>query len=153
MRRRHLAVTGLLACAAALAAAPPQPTTAAWASPEYASGSFEAGRVLAPVSFRCGNDGAGTDVTFDWTAPVGGLTRTAYDWTLTSPGSNQPSVQTPLPAGATSLTVKSGLLALGESRVSLVARGPGGWASTPVTGRFTAAAVLGIPLLSTCSVP
>ena len=153
MKRRHLAVTGLLACAAAVATAAPQPTTAAWSSPEHASGSFEAGTVLPPVSFRCANDGVLSDVTFDWTAPVGGLTHTAYDWTLTSPGSNQPSVQTPLPAGATGLTVKSGLLSLGESRISLVARGPGGWSSMPVTGRFTATAVLGIPLLSACSVP
>jgi hypothetical protein len=146
MRRRHLAVTGLLACAAALAAAPPQPTTAAWASPEYASGSFEAGTVLPPTWVSCVKNGL-TAFTFTWANPEGGATRTGYNWTL-SAGTQVISGPTALSATATSLTVSAGLLSLGESTVTLVATGSGQWTAEPITGSITSILFVG----TSCSV-
>jgi hypothetical protein len=146
MKRRHAAVTGLLVCAAAMAASPPQPTTAAWASPEYASGSFEAGKVLAPTWVGCVKNGVGTFI-FTWTNPAGGVPRTGYQYTL-STGTQVISGPTTLSAAATSLAVSAGLLSLGETTVTLTARGPGEWTSEPITGSITSILLIG----TTCSV-
>jgi hypothetical protein len=153
VKGRLLAVVGLLTLAAALVVAPPEPTTAAWTVPQQAKGTFEAGTVMPPTAFRCVKDGVLSEVTFEWTEPVGGIERTSYEWTLKTPGSSQPIAQTPLGPAEHTLTVKSGLLVLGESKVSLIAKGTGGWTSASVTGAFSAASVLGITLASGCSVP
>ena len=151
MKRQRLAVVGLFTIGAALVVAPPEPTTAAWTLPQQMKGTFEAGTVMPPTSFRCVKDGLISEVTFKWTAPVGGLERTAYEWTLTPPGSSQPIKQAPRGPAETDLTVPAGLLVLGESQVSLVAKGPGGWTSTSVTGKFSAASILGVTLVSSCT--
>ncbi|TSE14761.1 hypothetical protein B1A87_001265 [Arthrobacter sp. KBS0703] len=146
MKRRHLAVTGLLACAAALAAAPPQPTTAAWAFPEYASGSFEAGTVLPPTWVSCVRNGVGTFI-FTWANPVGGVPRTGYEWTL-SRGTQVISGPTTESATATSLTVTAGLVSLGDTTLTLTATGPGQWTSPSITGSISSVLILG----TSCSV-
>jgi hypothetical protein len=131
MKRRHLAVTGLLACAAALAAAPPQPTTAAWAFPEYASGSFEAGTVLPPTWVSCSKSGL-TVFTFRWAAPpTGGATRTGYSWTVKR---GTQLVSGPTFTDQMTLVVDSGLLPVGDLTVTLVATGTGEWTSTAISG-------------------
>jgi hypothetical protein len=73
------------------------------------------------------------------------LARTGYRWTVTGGLAGSGT----LLAGATSVTLSSGLLGIGSGTFSLYAVGPGGWESTVKAGTlgFTTG------LLSSCSVP
>lgn len=139
MKRRLLAVAGLLTLATALAVAPPEPTTAAWTVPNDAQGTFQAGSVMQPAWTGCTRDGLG--FIFRWKTPSGGLPRSGYSWTLSR---DRTVVSGPnYRAGdAESLTVVPDLLALGESTVTLTAMGPGGWTST-TTGTITSVLLVG----------
>ena len=146
-RRRAGVATLVLAgvlCAGALA---PVETEAAWVDAEVGtSSSLAAGSVSPVVTMNCAPGlGILAPVTFTWSAPVGGLTRASYRWTVTG-GLTGADVLT---ANATSLSLSSGLLGIGTGTFSLYAVGPGGWESAPKTG--TVSFLTG--LLSSCSVP
>ncbi|WP_164861715.1 hypothetical protein, partial [Microbacterium sp. CPCC 204701] len=130
-------------CAGALA---PAPTEAAWTHREVASdATLQAGTVMPPPNMTCATGLLIlAPVTFSWSAPTGGLTRSSYRWTVTG-SLNGSGV---LAANATSVTLSSGLLGLGTGTFSLYAVGPGGWESSPKTG--TLSFLTG--LLSSCSV-
>jgi hypothetical protein len=153
VKRRLLAVVGLLTLAAALVVAPPEPTTAAWTLPQQASGTFKAGTVMPPTSLTC-TAGVGQDVVFKWVVPAGDLATTGYRWTLTptSPGGPNDfgSIEDP---AETSHTLSGKLLALGSARFSLYAVGPSDWEAVPVSGQATFTTALFIPVITSCSVP
>jgi hypothetical protein len=144
VKRRLLAVVGLLTLAAALVVAPPEPTTAAWTVPQQAKGTFEAGTVMPPTWVGCARDGLG--FKFTWTTPAGGLERSKYSWTL-GRGGRIVSGPNSEAANATSLTVVADLLALGDSTVELSAVEPGGWTSS-TTGTISSVLFVG----TSCSV-
>jgi hypothetical protein len=84
-------------------------------------------------------------VTFNWTAPTGGLPRTGYRYTVTGGLSTSGT----LPATATSVQFATGLLGLGTGTFSLYAVGPGAWESPVKTGTLSFLTAI----LSSCSVP
>ncbi|HEU5224136.1 MAG TPA: hypothetical protein VFU07_10745 [Candidatus Lumbricidophila sp.] len=126
---------------------------AAWLDAETATGSYTAGTVSPVTSMTC-TAGLLQPVTFNWTAPVGGLTRTGYRWTVTG-GLNGSGT---LAANATSLQLSTGLLGLGSGTFSLFAvydtdgAGPVHWESLVKTGSLTFATVV-LDVVSSCSVP
>lgn len=123
----------------------PQSTLAAWTASEYGRGSLQAGTVNPPTNLQC-TAGVLTPPTFTWTLPAaGGLTRSGFTWSLSGGFTGGGT----LGASATSVTVPGGLLGIGSGTFRLVANGPGGWTSTPVTG------TLGMltAILYSCSVP
>lgn len=144
MKRRHLAGAGLIVAAVAIALSPPHDTLASWSDTEYTRGSFTTGSVSAPTNLQC-SAGLLSPPHFTWTAPVGGLTRSGYTWSLSGAFTGGGT----LGATATDVTVSGGLLSIGSGTFHLYANGPGGWKSTEVTGS------LGIVtgLLYFCSVP
>ncbi|QOC92152.1 hypothetical protein [Micromonospora craniellae] len=142
--RRWIAGTAALALTFAVAVlAPPQSTLAAWTDTEYGRGSLQARTVSPPRNLQC-SAGVLTPPTFTWTLPASGLTRSGFTWSL-SGGFTDGGTLGP----ATSVTVPGALLGIGSGTFRLVANGPGGWTSTPVTG------TLGMltAVLYTCSVP
>lgn len=146
-RARRVGAAVVLAgvlCAASLA---PAQTDAAWIDREVASeATLRAGTVMPVTSMTCATGLLIlAPVTFSWTAPVGGLARSSYRWTVTG-SLNGSGV---LAANATSVSLNSGLLGLGTGTFSLFAVGPGGWESPPKTGTLTFLT----GLLSSCSVP
>lgn len=150
MKRPYLVIIAL--ALAGVAGMPhPQPTLASWTTPQYASGSLTAGTVAAPTVLHC-SGGLLTNLTFRWTAPVGGLSRSGYTWTVT-PNGLGPSGSGSAPSSATSVTVPSNILAIGTGTFSITATGPGGWNSTPVTGSVTVIGALGVPVSTSCTVP
>ncbi|MCX5117144.1 hypothetical protein OG992_08120 [Micromonospora sp. NBC_00362] len=145
VRRRWLAgATALLLAGTAVVLPPPQSTLAAWTDTEYGRGSLQAGTVNPPTNLQC-TAGLLTPPTFTWTLPVGGLTRSGFTWSLsggfTGGGTLGPS--------ATSITLSGALLSIGSGTFNLVANGPGGWTSTPVTGTVSMLTAV----LYSCSVP
>lgn len=137
-----LALSGLLASAVAS----PVATDAAWVDRETATAAaLTAGSVAPPTGFRCTDSGLLDAVTFSWTNPSGGLTRTEYRWAVTGTSSTSGA----LPANATSIRLTTGILGFGSWTFTLRAVGPGGWQSAPVTGRLS----FTTGLLSACSVP
>ncbi|MEW2429646.1 hypothetical protein AB0877_16675 [Micromonospora sp. NPDC047644] len=144
-QRRWLAgAAALVLAGTAVVLAPPQSTLAAWTDTEYGRGSLQAGTVNPPTNLQC-TAGVLTPPTFTWTLPVGGLTRSGFTWSLSGGFSGGGT----LGASATSVTVPGGLLGLGTGTFSLVANGPGGWTSTPVTGTVGMLTAV----LYSCSVP
>ncbi|MHA7306637.1 hypothetical protein ACX80E_15580 [Arthrobacter sp. TMN-49] len=129
----------------------PQQTLASWSTPQYVSGSLTAGTVATPTALQC-SGGLLTNLTFTWTAPVGGLPRSGYTWTVI-PNVLGPSGSGSAPSSATSVTVPSNILSIGTGTFSITATGPGGWSSTPVTGTITVIGALGIPASTSCTVP
>ena len=149
MNRRGRAVAAgmvlaAVVCAGALA---PVETDAAWVDAEVGTSSGLAAGTVSPVVTMSCAPGVGilAPVTFSWSAPGGGLSRTGYRWTVTGALSGSST----LAANATSVSLGSGLLGIGTGTFSLYAVGPGGWESTPKTG--TLSFLTG--LLSSCSVP
>lgn len=145
-RARRVGAAVMLAgvlCAASLA---PARTEAAWTDREIASeATLRAGTVMPVTNMTCATGLLIlAPVTFSWSAPVGGLARTSYRWTVTG-SLNGSGV---LAANATSVSLSSGLLGLGTGTFSLFAVGPGGWESPPKTGTLTFLT----GLLSSCSV-
>ncbi|MEU8128849.1 hypothetical protein AB0B68_16665 [Micromonospora sp. NPDC049049] len=145
VRRRWLAgAAALLLAGTAVVLAPPQSTLAAWTGAEYGRGSLQAGTVNPPTNLQC-TAGVLTPPTFTWTLPVGGLTRSGFTWSLSGGFTGGGT----LGASATSVTVPGGLLGIGTGTFNLVANGPGGWTSTPVTGTVGMLTAV----LYSCSVP
>lgn len=122
-------------------------TEAAWVDPERATGTFTAGTVSPVTSMSC-TSGLLQPVTFTWTAPVGGVTRTGYRWTVTGGITGSGT----LAANATSVVLTTGVLGLGSGTFSLYAVGPGGWESTAKTGTLGFVTVV-VNVVSSCSVP
>lgn len=121
------------------------PTVAGWNDQEYAQGTLTAGVVLPAVNLQC-TAGNLAPVVFSWVNPTGGVTRSAYAWTLTGATNSSGTL------GPTVTTISfSGLLSIGTSQFSLRAVGPVGsnWTSTAVTGTATAISIV----LTSCSVP
>ncbi|MGV9976061.1 hypothetical protein ACWDUH_00085 [Micromonospora wenchangensis] len=110
-------------------AAPPQAAVASWSGSEYGTDTFRAGTVNPPTNLRC-TAGLLAPPTFTWDLPVGGLTRSAFTWSLSGPFSGGGT----LAANATTVTVPGPLLAIGSGTFQLSATGPGGWTSSQVTG-------------------
>lgn len=138
-----LALVGLLCAAVSV----PSSTEAAWVDQEISRGSVAAGIVQPAAGLNC-SGGLLQPVTFRWTAPSGGLPRTAYRWAVTGDLTGSGT----LDATATSITlVNISLLRLGSGTFSLWAVGPGGWESVPVTGSLFALSLLGIGLVASCS--
>lgn len=149
MKRRYVVIIAL--ALAVVAGVPhPQQTLASWTAPQYASGPLTAGTVAAPTALQC-SGGLLTNLTFSWTAPVGGLPRSGYAWTVT-PNGLGPSGSGSAPSSATSVTLPSNILAIGTGAFSITATGPGGWSSTPVTGTVTVIGVV-VPVSTSCTVP
>ncbi|GAA5211641.1 hypothetical protein [Microbacterium kyungheense] len=147
-RRRGVAAALALAGILGVAAMEPTPTEAAWVGAEVGtSSSLQAGTV-APVTQMTCTAGLLQPVTFSWTAPAGGLTRTSYRWTVTGGLTGSGT----LAAGATSVSLNTGILGLGAGTFSLFAVGPGGWEAVAKTGSLSFATVV-LDVLSTCSVP
>lgn len=148
-RRRALVMAGVLA-AIVLAGAFSMPgaTVAAWADQEVATTSPLTAGTVTPVTQMTCTAGLLQPVTFNWTAPAGGLPRTGYRWTVTGAISGSGS----LVAGATSVTLTTGLLGVGSGTFSLYSVGPGGWESSAKTGSLTFISVV-LDVNSTCSVP
>lgn len=127
-----------------------QPVEAAWVDLEHSTGAFTAGTVSPVTAMTC-TAGALAPVTFNWTAPVGGLTRTGYR-AVVSGGFSREDL---LAANTTSMQYTSGLLGLGTGTFSLYAvhdpdgAGPVHWESVVKTGTFGFVT----SLLSSCSVP
>lgn len=144
---RRLGAVAALAGALCLATAPPATTEAAWADAEVASGALTAGTVTPVTQMTC-TAGVLQPVTFTWTAPAGGLTRTGYRWTVTGGLSGSGT----LAASATSVSLTRGLLGLGSGTFSLYAVGPGGWESVAKTGTLGFVTVV-LDVVSSCSVP
>ncbi|SCF21272.1 hypothetical protein [Micromonospora chokoriensis] len=145
VRRRRLAGAVALLLAGPVVVLPPaESTMAAWTDTEYGTGSLQAGTVSPPTNLQC-TAGLATPPTFTWTLPVGGLTRSGFTWSLSGGFSGGGT----LAPTATSVTVPGALLSIGSGTFRLVANGPGGWTSTPVTG--TLSMLTG--LLYSCSVP
>lgn len=149
MRRGRLRIVVAAAAVAASVAliGTAQPTEAAWNDGERATGTFASGSVAAVTQMTC-TAGLLQPVTFNWTAPAGGLTRTGYRWTVTGGLAGSGT----LAAGATSLQLTNGLLGIGSGTFSLFAVGPGGWESAAKTGSLSFTTVV-VNVNSTCSVP
>jgi len=122
-------------------------TDAAWTRTTVAGGTIAAGSVSPPTNLTC-TAGLLVPVTFRWNAPVGGLTRTGYRWTMTGGLTGSGT----LAAGATSVQLQGTLIAIGTGTFSLYAVGPGGWESAPVTGTATTLNLV-LGLTTSCSVP
>ncbi|MDR6905953.1 hypothetical protein J2X63_001639 [Agromyces sp. 3263] len=147
-RRQRVAAAGVLLVAASVAlCTTTAQTDAAWSDTEVGTGSFAAGSVTPVTTMTC-TAGLLQPVTYNWTAPAGGLTRTGYRWTVTGALSGSGT----LAPAATSVTLSTGLLGLGSGTFSLYAVGPGGWESTAKTGTLSFATVV-LDVLSSCSVP
>ncbi|WP_146145340.1 hypothetical protein [Microbacterium timonense] len=144
---RRVAAVVALAGALCLVATPPAATEAAWADAENAGGAFTAGTVTPVTQMSC-TSGLLQPVTFTWTAPSGGLTRTGYRWTVTGGLTGNGT----LAADATSVSLTRGLLGLGSGTFSLYAVGPGGWESVVKTGSLGFVTVV-LDVVSSCSVP
>ncbi|MBW9095556.1 hypothetical protein JNB62_17905 [Microbacterium jejuense] len=145
------AVAALLALVGVLGVAllQPSPTEAAWVRTDVAGDTTLSAGTVAPVTQMTCTAGLLQPVTFSWTAPTGGLTRTGYRWTVTGGLNNNGG---DLPATATSISLNTGLLGLGSGTFSLYVLGPGGWRSGAKTGSLSFATVV-LDVLSTCSVP
>ncbi|WKU03377.1 hypothetical protein [Micromonospora sp. HUAS LYJ1] len=109
--------------------APPQAAMASWTGTEYGTDTFRAGTVNPPINLRC-TAGLLSPPTFTWDLPVGGLTRSAFTWSLSGAFSGGGT----LAANATTVTIPGPLLAIGTGTLHLSATGPGGWTSSQVTG-------------------
>ncbi|MHC2998574.1 hypothetical protein OB08_04930 [Microbacterium sp. HJ5] len=139
-----MAAGALAALVLAGVMAPALPTTAAWTDRETATTStLTAGRVQPANQLAC-TAGIASPITFTWSAPNGGLTRTGYRWAVTG----GLTASGTLAANATTLQLTSGLLGIGSGMFSLYAVGPGGWESTARTA--TVSFTTG--LLSACTV-
>ncbi|WP_127473979.1 hypothetical protein [Microbacterium sulfonylureivorans] len=145
-RLRGLAVTGaLLAVVLAGAFATPAMTDAAWTDTEVSTSSALTAGTVTPVTAMTCTAGALAPVTFTWTAPVNGLPRTGYRYTVTGGLTTSGT----LAAGATSMQFTTALLGIGSGTFSLYAVGPGGWESVVKTGTLSFLTAI----LSSCSVP
>ncbi|MDQ0866448.1 hypothetical protein [Arthrobacter globiformis] len=148
MKRKRLAVVGLLTVGAALVVAPPEPTTAAWTLPQGARGTFTAGTVMPPTSLTC-SGGLFKNATFSWGAPTEGLLPVSgYEWTLTPQGGSPSGPNT---TTDTSAPMPPEILNAGTSTFSLVAVGPGGWKSAAVQQTIYRLAAVGLPVYSSCT--
>lgn len=143
--RARVAAAALACFVLAGTATAPSLTAAAWTDQEVATSSLLTAGTVTPVTVMSCSAGAFQPVTFNWTPPAGGLTRSGYRWTVTGVISGSGV----LAASATSVQLNSGLLGLGSGTFSLYAVGPGGWESVPKTGSLSF--LTGI--LSSCSVP
>lgn len=146
MSRRHLIGLAVLVTAVAITAAPPRQTLASWSDAEHATAALTAGTVEAPTALHC-TAGLLSDVTFTWTAPVGGAPRTGYTWVLTGLAFGSGT----LAANATSVTLPAGILnVIATSTFTLYANGTGTWTSSSLTGYVTITGALGIPVATSC---
>ncbi|UOQ87598.1 hypothetical protein MUN74_09715 [Agromyces endophyticus] len=143
--RASMVVAAIAASVTVLGSA--QQTEAAWNDGEAANGAFASGSVTAVTQMTC-TAGLLQPVTFNWTAPTGGLARTGYRWTVTGGLTGSGT----LAAGATSVQLTNGLLGIGSGTFSLYAVGPGGWQSAAKTGSLSFTTVV-LDVLSSCSVP
>ena len=153
-RPRHAAAQGhhvpvphtvlALVLLSAAAMGPPHTTLASWTDAEYTNAPLAAGTVSPPTALHC-SAGVLTPPTFSWTAPVGGLSRTKYHYTLVGTFNDSQD----LTANATSVTIAAGLLTVGSATFTLWAVGPAGWTSAVVTGTASQLTAL----LYGCSVP
>lgn len=109
--------------------ASPQAAVASWSGSEYGTDTLRAGTVSPPTNLRC-TAGLLAPPTFTWDLPIGGLTRSAFTWSLSGPFSGGGT----LAANATTVTIPGPLLAIGSGTFQLSATGPGGWTSSQVTG-------------------
>ena len=116
---------------------------AAWADREIATSSSLSAGSVAPVPVMTCTSGIGA-VTFNWTAPTGGLARSGYRWTVTGAFTASGT----LAANATSVQLTSGLLGIGTGTFSLYAVHASGWESAPKSGTVSFLTAL----LSNCSV-
>ncbi|GAA2009406.1 hypothetical protein [Brevibacterium samyangense] len=151
-RRARLAVA---VCAAAVLlgtgalAGATRTTDAYWVNPEYASGTVTAGRVLPATNPTCIKPLLG-NLTFEWSHPSGGLTRTGYRWEVRQPsllGLLETTASGTLGANATSISPSVNLTALGqgEFRLYAVHRAPGAsvdWESVALVDTFVAVSAL-----------
>ena len=144
-RRRLSAAVVALAGVLCLASLAPASTDAAWTDKEVGSSGTVTAGTVAPVTAMTCTDGLLAPITFRWTAPAGGLTRTGYRWVV----SGSWSLNGTLAANATSQQFASGLLSLGSGTFSLYAVGPGGWESLVKTGSMSYLT----GLVTGCSVP
>lgn len=146
MSRRVRCTLALFGSLCLLARAPglSQVSEAAWTDRVHAKGTFTAGTVSPATALQCTVPSLGS-VRFTWTAPVGGVTRTGYSWTLTGASNNSGT----LAASATTVTVSVSLVTLGSSTFRVRATAAGGWTSTAATGTVNAVSAL----LVNCSVP
>lgn len=148
-RRRASILAASLTCVVAAGAwASPTATDAAWLDREVATSSQLGAGTVSPVTAMTCTAGLLQPVTFSWTAPTGGITRTGYRWTVTGGLSGAGT----LAAGATSVQLSTGLLGLGSGTFSLFVVGSGGWESPAKTGSLSFLTVV-LDVVSTCSVP
>ncbi len=120
------------------------PSSASWTVTQYHNVTITTPTV-SPVTIMSCTAGALSPVTFNWTLPVGGLTRTGFSYTVSGSFSDSGT----LAASATSKQFTTGLLGIGTGTFSLVATTASGWTSVPKTGTLTFVTAI----LSSCSVP
>lgn len=149
MKHRYRVILALTLAGAA-GVLHPQQTLASWSTPQYVSSSLTAGTVAKPTALQC-SAGLLTKLSFSWTAPVGGLPRSGYTWTVV-PNGLGPSGSGSALSSASSVTVPSNILAIGTGTFSITASGLGGWNSIPVTGTVTVIGALGVPISTSCTV-
>lgn len=125
------AACGLLGLAVLAASGIPA-TEAAWRDSVRARGTFSAGTVAPPTGLTCQGSALTGLVSFTWTAPVGGVARTGYSWSMTGVVTRSGT----LAAGATSLVQTVPLVTLGTGTVTVRATGPETWTSTSVSRSF-----------------
>lgn len=131
-------VAGLGAIASA------RPVAAAgWPDSEYATTVVSTTSVLAPTKTGCANN-LGLSVTYRWSSPAGGATRTDYVFGVYYQGVLQGSPTTPT-AAATSVSTTGLLTSLlgGVTYTVRLQAASGAWRSAAVTGTFTTS-VLGV---------
>ena len=142
--RVRLVMTLVAVVIGAVALGTATPSGASWTQTHYHNVTVTTPTVT-PVTVMSCTAGALSPVTFNWTAPVGGLTRTGYSYTVTGTITDSGT----LAAGATSKQFTSGLLGIGSGTFSLVATTASGWTSVPKTGTLSFLTAI----LSSCSVP
>ena len=108
------------------------PTDASWRDSERAGARLSAGVVAPPTALTCTGSLLAGRVTFNWTAPAGGVARTGYSWSVTGAATGSGT----LAATAVTTTQTLTLLTLGTATFTLRATGPGGWTSNPVSVNF-----------------
>jgi hypothetical protein len=147
LRAKVVPITLATLIAGVSAIGAPTPAVAAWASNEHSTVTFTAGSVSPVGSMTC-TAGLLQPVSFTWSPPTGGLTRTGYRWTVTGGLSGSGT----LAANSTTITLDSGLVGLGTGTFALFAQGSGGWESPAATGSLALIRVV-LVVNSTCSVP
>jgi signal peptidase I len=140
----------VLALAAALTAAPPEPTLAAFADTARATGTATTGTVATASALACSGGGLLTGPTLTWTAADGTVPTTG--WRVLR---NDVSVATVTPGSARTFPIPGNLLTLGSTDVYRVqavwTNGSTTWTSTASPGYSVNTALLS--LIGSCGSP